>query len=201
MFNNSTASTPSLGKVAGWVAGAIVGFLGFRLVCSSERLPRDLLTRPWVTTKMGANGFQLDTPWQLESQKMPFSVALAAKLREPAVCFGHTEDAGGVMAMRFPVVRNAEADLDGAATGMVDGMGKTPGAQRVEKQLRETTLLGERAIELTCRIVREKGKALRVLGIVAMTGGDLVQVSVMSYEGDPLLDDLWRRVRASIREQ
>ena len=65
---------------------------------------------------------------------------------------------------------------------------------------RETTLLGARAIEVTSRIDRERGKPLRSVGIVALKDGDLLQVSVMTMDDDPIAERLWTRVRDSVRE-
>lgn len=198
----TSASTPKiLRHVAAFLCAAIVGHFAVRLVFGgSQHLPTDILSRPWTSTKLGIHGFQLDAPWKLESVSMPFPAWLAGKLRDPDVHYGHIEDAGGVMASRYPFSRGVPVDLDGAANGMVEQMGKTPGTRRIESRQRETTLFGERAIEVTSRIEREKGAPLRAVGIVAFVGGDLVQVSVMTFEDEPRAEAVWRRVRDSIRE-
>jgi hypothetical protein len=155
---------------------------------------------PWTATRTGIHGYELDAPWKLESMSMPLPTELAGKLRDPPVYYGHIEDAGGVMASRFPIAHGLPANLDGAATGMVEQMKKTPGTRGIDSKQREATLLGVRAIEVTSRIERERGKPLRSVGIVALKDGDLVQVSVMTLDDDPVADRLWSCVRDSVRE-
>jgi len=79
-------------------------------------------------------------------------------------------------------------------------MRKTPGTRRIDSRQRETTLLGERAIEVTSRIERESGKPLRSVGILALRNGDLIQVAVMTMDDDPIAERLWTRVRDSVQE-
>ena len=38
------------------------------------------------------------------------------------------------------------------------------------------------------------------VGIVVLENGDLVQVSVMTLDDDPVADRLWTRIRDSVRE-
>jgi hypothetical protein len=191
-----------LRRIALFLLWAAIGSFAVRLVFrGSDHLEAATIERPWTPTRVGMNGFGLDAPWKLESLSLPFPASLAGTLRDPAVHYGHIEDAGGVMASRFPIARGVRADLDGAATGMVEQMRKTPGTLRIDSRQRETTLLGERAIEVTSRIHREKGKPLRAVGIVALVDGDLVQVSVMTLDDEPLADELWKRVRDSIRRE
>jgi hypothetical protein len=187
-------------RIAVFLLAAVVGHFAVRLVFGkSEYLPPATIHRPWTASRVGMNGFQLDAPWKLESLSLPFPAWLAGKLRDPAVHYGHIEDAGGVMASRFPIARGVPADLDGAATGMVEEMRKVPGTLRIDSRRRETVLLGERAIEVTSRIQREKGKPLRAVGIVALVNGDLLQVSVMTLDDEPLASELCNRVLASVR--
>ena len=187
-----------------FLLAAVVGSVSVRLVFGSlwsNHLAADTLSRPWTPAQVGMHGFRLDTPWKLEPLSLPFPAWLAGKLRDPAVHYGHLADAGGVVASRFPFARGVPTSLDGAATGMVDQMRAVPGTRGIESRQRETTLFGERVIEVTSRIERESGKPLRAVGIVTLAHGDLVQVSVMTLEDEPLADRLWTRVRNSIREK
>ena len=197
-------ATRGLRSIAVFLLAAVVGSLAVRLVFgrwSSHHLAGDTLERPWTPAQVGMHGFRLEAPWKLEPQSLPLPASFAGMLRDPPVHYGHIEDAGGVVASRFPIARGIHADLDGAATGMVEQMKKTPGTLRIESRQRETTLLGERAIEVTSRIEREEGEPLRAVGIVTLAGGDLVYVSVMTFHDEPLADGLWRRVRDSVREK
>src|SRR5262249_35572638 len=136
-------------NVAVFLLAAVVGSVAVRAVFGrlwSHHLDAQTLHRPWVPTQVGMNGFRLEAPWKLESLSLQLPPSLAGKLRDPAVHYGHIEEAGGVMASRFPIARGVHADLDGAATGMVEQMRQTPGTRRIESRQRETTLLGERAI-------------------------------------------------------
>jgi hypothetical protein len=194
-------SSSPLRRIAGFLLAAFfASVLTRKLFGPAEHLPADALERPWTATQVGTHGFQLDAPWKLEPVSMPLPSQLAGRLRDPPVYYGHVEDAGGVMAARFPIARDQPADLDGAATGMVEQMRKTPGTRGIESRRRETTLLGERAIEVTSRIDREGGKPLRSVGVMALKNGDLVQVSVMTMDDDPIAERLWSRVRDSVRE-
>src|SRR5262245_52776120 len=135
MSSISTPTPRALRKVAGFVCAAVVAHFAVRLVMSDSRyLPHEILTRPWTSTKLGMHGFQVDAPWKLETLSLPFPPWLAGKLRDPPVYYGHIEDAGGVMASRFPIGRGIQADLDGAATGMVEQMRQTPGTRRIESR-------------------------------------------------------------------
>jgi hypothetical protein len=167
-----------LRKIAAFMFAAIIASVTTRwLFGPADHLPKDTLTRPWTVTQVGMHGYRLETPWKLESVSMPFPSMLAGKLRDPPVYYGHTEDAGGVLAARFPIARGVPASLDGAATGMVDQMRKTPGTRRIDSKQRETTLLGELASEVTSKIERASGKPLRSVGILALRNGDLIQVA------------------------
>ena len=194
-------SSSPLRRIVAFVLAAIVASVVTRkLFGPADHLPADTLERPWTATQLGIHGFELDAPWKLEPVSMPLPSELAGKLHAPPVYYAHVEDAGGVMAARFPIAPNLPADLDGAATGMVEQMKKTPGTRGIESRQRETTLLGARAIEVTSRIDRERGKPLRSVGIVALKDGDLLQVSVMTMDDDPIAERLWTRVRDSVRE-
>jgi hypothetical protein len=194
-------SSSPVRRIASFLIAALVASVVTRWVFGpADHLPKDTLTRPWTATQVGMDGYRLETPWKLESMSMPFPSVLAGKLRDPPVYYGHTEDAGGVLAARFPIARGVPTDLDGAATGMVDQMRKTPGTRRIDSKQRETTLLGERAIEVTSRIERESGKPLRSVGILALRNGDLIQVAVMTMDDDPVAERLWTRVRDSVHD-
>lgn len=192
-----------LGNATKFGLAAVAANFAVRLLLGglwSHHLPSDTLSRPWTPSQVGMKGFRLDAPWKLDTLSLPLPASLAGKLRDPAVHYGHIEEAGGVMASRFPIARGVRADLDGAATGMVEQMRAVPGTRHIDSHQRETTLFGERAIEVTSRIDRDSGSPLRSVGIVTLAHGDLVQVSVMTFYDEPLADPLWNRVRGSIRE-
>src|SRR5512138_2881904 len=112
-------SSSPVRRIAVFLLAAVVASVVTRwLFGPAGHLPKDTLTRPWTATQVGMNGYRLETPWKLESVSMPFPSMLAGKLRDPPVYYGHTEDAGGVLAARFPIARGVPSDLDGAATGM-----------------------------------------------------------------------------------
>lgn len=194
--------TSFLQKVAAFLLSAVVASYVVRATFGrSDHFAAAAIQRPWTSSRLGMHGYTLDAPWKLETLTLPLPAALAGKLRDPAVHYGHIEDAGGVMASRFPLARGVPADLDGAAAGMVEQMRKVPGTKKIDSSQREMTLLGERAIEVTSRIQRNSGTPLRAVGIVSLVHGDLVQVSVMTLDDDPLATELWNRVRDSIRQE
>lgn len=164
-----------------------------------QRVSSGVLTRPWVTSRIGQSDVQLDAPWPLQGLGVPFPKELSGKVSQ-WTWIGHEGDGLYVAAARVVYAHNIPTSLEGAADGMVSNIEAMKVTRSVIPKRTNTKLLGHRAIELEVRIVPEKGEPLLMHGIVVLRGQELTQVLSIGQADQPLADQAWVRVRDSVRK-
>jgi hypothetical protein len=152
-----------------------------------------------VGESIGRSGVALETPWHLQGVSVPLPKELSGKVRQ-WTWIGHEADGLDVLAARV-VYAAAQPSLEGAANGMVKNVEALPGTRSVVPQRRDTTLLGQPAIEVEMRIAREKGPPLLMHGIVVLRGPELIQLLSIARADQPLASEAWARMRNSIRSR
>jgi hypothetical protein len=153
-----------------------------------------------VKDSIGQSGVVLEVPWDLQGFSMPLPKELSGKVSQ-WTWLGREADGLHVMATRVVYAPGMGTSLDGAADGMVKNVEAIPGTRSMVPRRTQTRLLGHRAIEVDLEVHREKGEPLRMHGIVVLRGQELIQVLSMARADQPLGEEVWVRIRDSIRSE
>jgi hypothetical protein len=171
--------------------------VGTMMWLRNEPAPSANVDQPWVEATLGPIAFE--SPWRLPPEPLEIPPESKSYVRSST---NLTNEVGGVdvSAVELAYREDINPNLDGAADGAIEKVRGQPGTSAVEATKTETTVAGARAIELDVRAQR-RTQPLRLHCLVFVLQKELFIVSVTGRADRPVVDALWQRLRASIRQR
>ena len=161
-------------------------------------VPTNLAQRAWVETPLATVVF--DTPWALHADKLDLPAEIKDLVKSSAY-IANEVDGLTIGAMEFSFAQDIDVPsrLDGAADGALANLRTPPGTLSVDPHKSDTTVLGNRAIELDARIRRDGGEPLRAHGVVLSDNNSLFILIAVARADQAGADTAWNRILKSIR--
>jgi hypothetical protein len=182
------------------IASFAVASLGVHALFERSRrepdVPANLAGKAWVEQRIGG-GFVLDVPWPLSPTPEPASPADA--LIQRSTVMGNETDGFSVQAMVATYREGVTLSIEGAADGALANIRTVQDTLSVDAEKHDTTIVGNRAIEIGGRIARRGGDPVQLRGVVFLHDRDMILVLAIANAGQPEADAAWRRMRDSIR--
>lgn len=169
---------------------------GFMKGYRNSGIPADFATRPWNDSVELGTALVVPTPYKLSRTDLPVD-AEARKLIREAVNYSGKEGSMFFLCGMVTYQDDVELDLDAAAEAGATGMSAQPGFKVLGSTKTETTMLGNRAIEVLAH-GSALGRDFHLRAIYFAYYGRFVQVMFLAPKDNAPAAAAWERVKQGI---
>lgn len=184
------------------IVAAVAGSIGARSAIEWARrepgVAASVLTQPWSEVAPGGKDVVFDAPLVPKPTTLDLPADVRAQTRQ--VITGSVEDKGlNVLTMYMQLAPGRVGNLEGAADGALSNIKNIPGTSVASSHKTNTTIAGLPAIEIEATVQRGKSDEIKLHGLVLGRGEELFQVLVAHRLDQPRGDEVWQRMRGTVR--
>jgi len=184
------------------IVAAVAGSMGARSAIEWARrepaVSASVLAKPWSEVAPGGRDLVFESPLVPRPTALDLPAGVRTQTRQ--VTAEAVEGEGlNIMTMYMALIAGRTPNLEGAADGALSNIRAMPGASLASSRKTPATIAGLPAIEIEATVQRARADDLKLHAIVLGRGEELFQVLVLHRLDQPKGDEVWERMRASVK--